>query len=61
MIFKVEDMTCGHCKAAIEEAVTNAGGKAVVDLAAKTVAVNNLPDDQAEAVIRDAGYTPKAA
>lgn len=61
MIFKVEDMTCGHCKAAIEEAVTNAGGAAVVDLDAKTVAVNNLPDDRAEAAIRDAGYTPQPA
>ena len=61
MIFKVQDMTCGHCKAAIEDAVAAAGGEAVVDLEAQTVAVNNLADDRAEAAIRDAGYSPQPA
>ncbi|MDO5632668.1 MAG: cation transporter [Paracoccus sp. (in: a-proteobacteria)] len=59
MLFKVEDMTCGHCKAAIEKAVTAAGGDAVVDLDMKTVDVQGLDSQAAEAVIRDAGYTPQ--
>ena len=59
MLFKVEDMTCGHCKAAIEEAVTAAGGDAVIDLEMKTVDVQGLDSQAAEAVIRDAGYTPQ--
>ncbi|MDO5704299.1 MAG: cation transporter, partial [Paracoccus sp. (in: a-proteobacteria)] len=53
MLFKVQDMTCGHCKAAIQEAVSAAGGNAVVDLDAKTVDVQGLDSQAAEAVIRD--------
>ena len=35
MRFHVEDMTCGHCTAAIEKAVAAAGGRATADLASK--------------------------
>ena len=56
MIFRVPDMSCGHCKTAIETAVRQAGGRASVDLAAKTVAVEGLEAAQAKAAIRDAGY-----
>lgn len=56
MTFIVSDMTCGHCKAAIETAVAQAGGRATVDLAARTVTVDGLETDRAAQAIRDAGY-----
>lgn len=56
MTFTVPDMSCGHCKAAIEAAITQAGGRATVDLAARTVAVEGLDQDRAVAAIRAAGY-----
>lgn len=61
MQFSVKDMTCGHCKAAIEKAVAEAGGDATVDLDARTVKVTGLDGASAQAVIRDAGYTPEPA
>lgn len=61
MTFTVPDMTCGHCKAAIESAITQAGGHAVAELAAKTVTVHGLEQDQAMRVIREAGFEPVAA
>lgn len=56
MTFTVPDMTCGHCKAAIETAIQQAGGRAAVDLTRKTVAVEGLDRDRAVQAIRDAGY-----
>lgn len=56
MTFTVPDMTCGHCKAAIESAIAQAGGRATVDLAAKTVAVEGLDETRAADAIRAAGY-----
>ncbi|VDS09730.1 Heavy-metal-associated domain protein [Paracoccus haematequi] len=56
MTFTVPDMTCGHCKAAIEAAIAQAGGRATVDLAQKTVAVDGLDAGRAAQAIRDAGY-----
>lgn len=61
MKFRVEDMICGHCAAAIEKAVAEAGGKAITDLARHTVTIAGLKDTQAAQVIRDAGYTPLPA
>lgn len=61
MKLNVPDMTCGHCKAAIERAVTEAGGTAQVDLDAHSVTVDGLDADRAMQVIRDAGYTPQPA
>lgn len=61
MKFIVEDMTCGHCKAAIEKAVKDAGGQASVDLASHSVTVAGITHDQALGAIRDAGYTPVSA
>lgn len=61
MKFHVEDMSCGHCTAAIEKAVAEAGGHAVTDLAAHSVTVEGLEDARAEQVICDAGYTPRPA
>lgn len=56
MIFTVPDMSCGHCKSAIETALTKAGGRASVDLAAKTVTVDGLDRAAAIVAIRDAGF-----
>lgn len=61
MQFLVPDMTCGHCKAAIEEAITEAGGKAEIDLDAKRVTVEGMDAAAAEAAIRAAGYGPQPA
>ncbi|WP_347139792.1 cation transporter [Paracoccus sp. SSK6] len=56
MTFTVPDMSCGHCKAAIETAIADAGGRATVDLAAKTVTVEGLDQARAAEAIRGAGY-----
>ena len=56
MTFTVPDMTCGHCKAAVEAAIAEAGGHATVDLAAKTVTVEGLDLTRAANAIRAAGY-----
>jgi len=56
MTFTVPDMTCGHCKAAVETAIADAGGRATVDLAQKTVTVEGLDPDRAAQAIRDTGY-----
>lgn len=56
MTFTVPDMTCGHCKTAIETAIAEAGGSASVDLAAKTVTVDGLDAARATDAIRGAGY-----
>ena len=61
MTFTVPDMTCGHCKAAIETAIADAGGRATVDLTAKTVTVEGLNHDRAAQAIREAGYEVSAS
>ena len=61
MTFTVPDMTCGHCKAAVEAAIAEAGGHATVDLSAKTVTVEGLDQARAVQAIREAGYEPSPA
>lgn len=61
MKFIVKDMSCGHCTAAIEKAVAEAGGKAVTDLGDHSVTVEGLDAPRAAEVIRDAGYSPELA
>lgn len=61
MEFTVTGMSCGHCKAAIEEAVAEAGGKAEVNLESRRVRVEGITAEKAVAAIRDAGYTPSPA
>lgn len=61
MKLSVPDMSCGHCKATIEEAVTAAGGKASVDLERREVTVEGLDPARAQDVIRQAGYESRPA
>lgn len=61
MKFHVPDMSCGHCRAAIEQAVAAAGGSAAVDLDSKTVKVEGLDAARAAKVITEAGFTPAPA
>lgn len=57
MKFHVEDMSCGHCTAAIEAAIAQAGGQARTDLDSKTVTVEGMGSARAAEVIKEAGYT----
>lgn len=61
--YTVADVTCDHCKASIESALTDLNGvtAAAVDVAAKTVSIDGdvAPETILQA-IRDAGYTPSA-
>lgn len=62
--FKVPDMSCGHCKAHIENAFEDWGRatKWTVDLNAKKVIVESAEKSEAVArVITDVGYTPSLA
>ncbi len=57
--FNVPDMSCGHCKAAIEKAVTAAdeGADLAFDLDARTVTVASTLDDAALAgILEKEGY-----
>jgi len=56
---QVDNMSCGHCVAAVTKAVKALDGAAVVnvDLAAKTVTVESgATQEQVKAAIVDAGY-----
>ena len=63
--FQVDDMSCGHCVAAITRAVKDADREAQVqvDLGSHRVRIKPVAADaQALAdAIRDAGYTPVPA
>jgi copper chaperone len=62
--YTVEDMTCGHCAAAVTQAVQSADPLAVVrvDLPAHRVTVLGRSEPAAyEKAIRKAGFTPVAA
>ena len=63
-LFKVEDMSCGHCVATIEKAVAAAdpAAEADCDLEAKTVEITGAADEAAVLeAIRAAGYAPVPA
>ena len=62
--FNVPDMSCGHCKMHIENALKDWGKASgwTVDLAGKKVTVDS--DERSESVARiivDVGYTPSLA
>lgn len=58
--WKVEGMTCGHCKQAVERAVEGTGATAQVDLAAKQVTISydesKVKPEQIREAIEDQGY-----
>lgn len=57
--FNVPDMSCGHCTAAIEKAVTgaDAGASLAFDLETHTVTVDSTLDDAALAgILEQEGY-----
>lgn len=64
MEFKVPDMSCGHCTAAIEKSVKAADPAATIacDLGERLVKIDSaLSADQLAAVIKDAGYDSQPA
>ncbi|MDK2824339.1 MAG: copper chaperone [Clostridia bacterium] len=64
-VLKIEGMSCGHCKSAVEKAVYSLNGieKVEVSLEAKEAKVEYNPDlvtmDAVKAVIQEEGYTVK--
>ena len=62
--FKVADMTCGHCKAAIETAVkaVDPAADLEIDLETKLVSIQSTaPEGQLSAAIEAAGFETAAA
>lgn len=60
-VFKVSDMSCGHCEKAITQELTKGDSKVkvAVDLKEKTVTVENLSDDRVEFLLKEIGYSPE--
>lgn len=61
LVFRVEDMTCGHCAGTIRKAIESSVPHAVVeaDPVTKIVRVSGSADRAAvESMIVQAGYTP---
>ena len=59
LTYTVADMSCGHCKAAVTEAVSEVTGveSVDVDLDTKRVVVNgDVADAAVRAAVADAGY-----
>lgn len=58
-VFKIEDMTCGHCEKTVVKALAQAlpGSAVTIDLAARKAFVEG-DAALAERAIREAGYTP---
>ncbi|TMM51706.1 heavy-metal-associated domain-containing protein [Sulfitobacter sabulilitoris] len=62
--FNVPDMSCGHCKAAVEKAIAGQDPAATVsvDLAARQVSVESaLTDAALIAALQDGGYRASVA
>ena len=61
--FQVDDMTCGHCTRAIEQAIRalDPGARVAVDLSTQRVSVSGTAASAAAiaAALADAGYTPR--
>jgi copper chaperone len=59
--YRIEGMTCGHCKAAVEKEIGAVAGVAscTVDLATGTAVVHGegFTDDAVSAAVDEAGYT----
>ena len=65
-MFKVPDMSCGHCKAAVEEELNNLSGveRADANVEKGTVEVSydeaRVTTEDLEGAIEEAGYTVAA-
>ena len=62
--YTVEGMTCGHCKASVEEEVGDIAGVTSVEVDLPTGAVSvtgeDVTDDAVAAAVAEAGYTVMA-
>ena len=60
-LFRVEEMSCGHCEKAIRTELSKGDPevKVDVDLKTKTVHVENLSDDRVLFMLKEIGYNPK--
>lgn len=60
-VFRVPDMSCGHCEGVVRAALSKAlpGADVQIDLATSRVQVKG-DADTAAAAIREAGYSPEA-
>lgn len=56
MILSVPNMTCNHCKASVEAAITEVGGKATVSLEDREVEISGLPESTVLAALKAAGF-----
>jgi len=57
MLFKVEGMSCGHCKMTVEKALKSLGyDKVKVNLKKGEVKVKNGDYDQIKKAIEESGY-----
>lgn len=57
-IFRVEELSCGHCEKAIRGELSKGvdSVKVAVDLKEKIVKVENLPDDRVLFLLKEIGY-----
>lgn len=60
-LFKVADMSCGHCEKAIRSELAKGDPevKVEVDLKNKTVQVENLSNDRVMFLLKEIGYNPE--
>ncbi|WP_080792191.1 heavy-metal-associated domain-containing protein [Corynebacterium pacaense] len=62
--YTVEGMTCAHCKASVEEEISELPGVASVDAdvasGAVTVSGEGFTDADIHAAVKEAGYTLRA-
>lgn len=60
-LFRVEEMSCGHCEKAIRNELSKGDPeiKVDVDLKTKTVQVENLSDDRVLFLLKEIGYNPE--
>lgn len=56
MILSVPNMTCGHCKKAVEAAIEEVGARAKVNLEDREVEVSGLPEATVLAALKAAGF-----
>lgn len=56
IVFKVNDMMCGHCEKRIKDAFEKAGISAQVELESKTVKVDEKDEKAASELLDDLGF-----